>query len=92
MLLDHAQLQRLEMPLAELELSARLLNALEENGMIYVGDALQKTPLEIACIPHIGESWILELFDGLARIGFRRAIPLDWAKLQRDALAAKKPR
>lgn len=62
---------RLALPLAELfgEEHARTVNALEERGMFYVRDLLQRTVDDLQRIPNFGPTTIAVIFDTLASIG-----------------------
>jgi DNA-directed RNA polymerase subunit alpha len=65
--------QRLEMSTAEIGLSVRTTNCLEERGIFTVNDLLHCTPTDLLGISNFGEKTLEEVYDALAEIGFRRA-------------------
>ncbi len=64
--------QRLEMSTAEIGLSVRTTNCLEERGIFTVNDLLHCTPTDLLGISNFGEKTLEEVYDALAEIGFRR--------------------
>ena len=64
--------QRLEMSTAEIGLSVRTTNCLEERGIFTVNDLLHCTPTDLLSISNFGEKTLEEVYDALAEIGFRR--------------------
>ena len=64
--------QRLEMSTAEIGLSVRTTNCLEERGIFTVNDLLHCTPSDLLSISNFGEKTLEEVYASLERIGFRR--------------------
>lgn len=64
--------QRLEMSTAEIGLTVRTTNCLEERGIFTVRDLLQCTPTQLLSISNFGEKTLEEVYEALAKIGFRR--------------------
>ena len=68
--------ERLEMSTAEIGLSVRTTNCLEERGIFTVHDLLQCTRDDLLSISNFGEKTLDEVYKALAAIGFaRRAKP-----------------
>ena len=64
--------QRLEMSTAEIGLSVRTTNCLEERGIFTVRDLLNCTPEDLLDISNFGEKTLEEVYDALNKIGFER--------------------
>ena len=64
--------QRLEMSTAEIGLSVRTTNCLEERGIFTVSDLLNCTPADLLSISNFGEKTLEEVYASLEKIGFRR--------------------
>ena len=64
--------QRLEMSTAEIGLSVRTTNCLEERGIFTVRDLLNCTPEDLLDISNFGEKTLEEVYDSLNKIGFER--------------------
>lgn len=64
--------ERLEMSTAEIGLSVRTTNCLEERGIFTVHDLLQCTPDDLLAISNFGEKTLDEVYKALEGIGFRR--------------------
>lgn len=64
--------QKLEMSTAEIGLSVRTTNCLEEKGIFTVQDLLQTTPDDLLSISNFGEKTLEEVYKALASIGFHR--------------------
>ena len=64
--------QRLEMSTAEIGLSVRTTNCLEERGIFTVRDLLNCTPEDLLDISNVGEKTLEEVYDSLNKIGFER--------------------
>ncbi len=64
--------ERLELSIAEIELSVRTTNCLEETGIFTVRDLLQATPKRLLGITNFGEKTLEEVYDALANLGFYR--------------------
>jgi DNA-directed RNA polymerase subunit alpha len=73
---DHAKTQneddRLDLPLAETDLSVRTVNCLEEQAIFTVRDLLNCTPERLLEIPNFGEKTLLTVFEALEKVGFSR--------------------
>ena len=66
---------RLEMSTAEIGLSVRTTNCLEERGIFSVSDLLNCTPEDLLEISNFGEKTLEEVYSALETIGFYRRIP-----------------
>ncbi|MFO7904394.1 MAG: DNA-directed RNA polymerase subunit alpha C-terminal domain-containing protein [Planctomycetota bacterium] len=64
--------QHLEMSTAEIGLSVRTTNCLEERGIFTVNDLLHCTRADLLNISNFGEKTLEEVYDALAKIGFVR--------------------
>ena len=64
--------ERLEMSTAEIGLSVRTTNCLEERGIFTVGDLLKRTPDDLLSISNFGEKTLQEVYKALEEIGFYR--------------------
>ncbi len=64
--------ERLEMSTAEIGLSVRTTNCLEERGIFTVHDLLQCTREDLLSISNFGEKTLDEVYKALAGIGFSR--------------------
>lgn len=64
--------QRLELSTAEIGLSVRTTNCLEETGVFTVRDLLNCTPAKLLGIANFGEKTLDEVYRALEKIGFRR--------------------
>ncbi len=64
--------QRLEMSTAEIGLSVRTTNCLEEKGIFTVEDLLNSTPDELLNISNFGEKTLEEVYKALEGIDFYR--------------------
>jgi len=64
--------QKLEMSTAEIGLSVRTTNCLEEKGIFTVEDLLNSTPDELLSISNFGEKTLEEVYKALEGIGFCR--------------------
>ena len=64
--------QRLEMSTAEIGLSVRTTNCLEERGIFTVGDLLNCTRDDLLSISNFGEKTLEEVYTSLEGIGFYR--------------------
>jgi DNA-directed RNA polymerase subunit alpha len=65
--------ERLEMSTAEIGLSVRTTNCLEERGIFTVRDLLNSTPEQLLCIANFGEKTLEEVYKALEKFGFYRA-------------------
>jgi DNA-directed RNA polymerase subunit alpha len=65
-------LGRLEMSTAEMGLSVRTTNCLEERGIFTVSDLLQCTREDLLSISNFGEKTLDEVYKSLEGIGFYR--------------------
>ena len=64
--------QKLEMSTAEIGLSVRTTNCLEERGIFTVRDLLNSTPEDLLGISNFGEKTLDEVYKALEGIGFCR--------------------
>jgi DNA-directed RNA polymerase subunit alpha len=64
--------QRLEMSTAEIGLTVRTTNCLEERGIFSVNDLLHCTRSDLLSISNFGEKTLEEVYDSLSKIGFSR--------------------
>lgn len=71
---NHQQLmrERLEMSTAEIGLTVRTTNCLEERGIFTVNDLLHATREELLSISNFGEKTLEEVYKSLENIGFYR--------------------
>ncbi|MFO0870404.1 MAG: DNA-directed RNA polymerase subunit alpha C-terminal domain-containing protein [Pirellulales bacterium] len=65
-------LQKLDMSTAEIGLTVRTTNCLEDRGIFTVRDLLQCTREELLSISNFGEKTLEEVYKSLEKIGFRR--------------------
>ena len=63
---------KLEMSTAEIGLSVRTTNCLEERGIFTVNDLLHCTREDLLSISNFGEKTLEEVYKALEGIGFRR--------------------
>jgi DNA-directed RNA polymerase subunit alpha len=63
---------RLEMSTAEIGLSVRTTNCLEERGIFTVNDLLHCTPEDLLSISNFGEKTLEEVYKALEGVGFVR--------------------
>jgi DNA-directed RNA polymerase subunit alpha len=66
--------QKLDMSTAEIGLSVRTTNCLEETGIFTVEDLLNSTPDELLGISNFGEKTLEEVYKSLEGIGFCRKL------------------
>ena len=64
--------RKLEMSTAEIGLTVRTTNCLEERGIFTVEDLLHCTPQDLLSISNFGEKTLEEVYKALDAIGFRR--------------------
>jgi DNA-directed RNA polymerase subunit alpha len=64
---------KLEMSAAEIGLSVRTTNCLEEQGIFTVQDLLYCTPQDLLAISNFGEKTLEEVYKALEGIGFCRS-------------------
>jgi DNA-directed RNA polymerase subunit alpha len=65
--------EKLEMSTAEIGLSVRTTNCLEERGIFTVHDLLNCTKVDLLSISNFGEKTLEEVYKSLEKIGFFRA-------------------
>jgi DNA-directed RNA polymerase subunit alpha len=65
--------ERLEMSTAEIGLSVRTTNCLEERGIFTVRDLLNSTPEQLLSIANFGGKTLEEVYKSLEKFGFYRA-------------------
>jgi DNA-directed RNA polymerase subunit alpha len=64
--------QRLDLSIAEMGLSVRTTNCLEETGIFTVRDLLNSTPKKLLAISNFGEKTLDEVYGSLETLGFHR--------------------
>lgn len=64
--------ERLEMSTAEIGLTVRTTNCLEERGIFTVRDLLNCTPEDLLSISNFGEKTLEEVYKALEKMGFLR--------------------
>lgn len=64
--------EQLELSTAEIGLSVRTTNCLEEKGIFSVRDLLHSTPEELLSISNFGEKTLEEVYAALEKIGYYR--------------------
>ena len=77
---------KLEMSTAEIGLTVRTTNCLEERGIFTVNDLLNCTREDLLGISNFGEKTLEEVYKALEGIGFRRTGQEDRAPRRRDVL------
>lgn len=80
--------QRLDMSTAEIGVSVRTTNCLEERGIFTVRDLLNSTPDQLLSIANFGEKTLEEVYKALEKFGFYRP----GRRPRETAAAATKPR
>ena len=73
----HADKTRRDTPIAEMVLSVRVVNVLEERGIIFAGQLLTQKYADLIEIPNLGEKTLREVRAALKRIGLT---PPAWRK------------
>ena len=69
---EKVQKERLEMSTAEIGLSVRTTNCLEERGIFTVNDLLHCTRDDLLAISNFGEKTLDEVYKALEGVGFYR--------------------
>jgi len=64
--------ERLDLSIAEMGLSVRTTNCLEEDGILTVRDLLHATPKRLLAISNFGEKTLGEVYAALEKLGFYR--------------------
>ena len=64
--------ERLDLSIAEMKLSVRTTNCLEETGILTVRDLLNATPKRLLSISNFGEKTLEEVYDALEQLDFYR--------------------
>lgn len=64
--------KRLDLSIAEMGLSVRTTNCLEETGILTVRDLLNATPKKLLAISNFGEKTLDEVYASLETLGFYR--------------------
>jgi DNA-directed RNA polymerase subunit alpha len=67
--------EKLDLSTAEIGLTVRTTNCLEEKGIFTVKDLLNTTRVELLSISNFGEKTLEEVYKSLAAIGFLRNTP-----------------
>jgi len=66
------RIQRLDLSIAEMGLSVRTTNCLEETGIFTVRDLLNSNPKKLLSISNFGEKTLDEVYSSLEVLGFYR--------------------
>lgn len=64
--------EQLELSTAEIGLTVRTTNCLEEKGIFTVRDLLKSTPKDLLSISNFGEKTLEEVYVALEKIGYYR--------------------
>jgi DNA-directed RNA polymerase subunit alpha len=64
--------EQLDLSTAEIGLTVRTTNCLEEKGIFTVGDLLRSTPKDLLSISNFGEKTLDEVYSSLEKIGYHR--------------------
>ncbi|MDO5310135.1 MAG: DNA-directed RNA polymerase subunit alpha C-terminal domain-containing protein [Planctomycetia bacterium] len=70
--LQQERMEKMEMSLAEIGLSVRTTNCLDEHGVATVADLLRCSREELLGIPNFGEKTLDEVLNALEKLGFLR--------------------
>ncbi len=65
--------EKLDLSMAEIGLSVRTTNCLDEQGVSTVGELLKCKRSDLLSIPNFGEKTLEEVFNALEKLGFVRA-------------------
>ena len=65
--------EKLDLSMAEIGLSVRTTNCLDEQGISTVGELLKCKRSDLLSIPNFGEKTLEEVFNALEKLGFLRA-------------------
>ena len=65
---------KLELSTAQIGLTVRTTNCLEERGIFTVRDLLRTSPEDLLGITNFGEKTLEEVYHALAKIGFQRKV------------------
>lgn len=66
--------ERLDLSIAEMGLSVRTTNCLEETGILTVRDLLRTHSSQLLKISNFGEKTLDEVYDALAVLGYHRRV------------------
>ena len=64
--------EQLDLSTAEIGLTVRTTNCLEEKGIFTVRDLLRSTPKDLLSISNFGEKTLEEVYSALEKIGYYR--------------------
>jgi DNA-directed RNA polymerase subunit alpha len=64
--------EQLDLSTAEIGLTVRTTNCLEEKGIFTVRDLLKSTPKDLLSISNFGEKTLEEVYSALEKIGYYR--------------------
>lgn len=64
--------EKLDLSMAEIGLSVRTTNCLDEQGISTVGELLKCKRSDLLSIPNFGEKTLEEVFNALEKLGFVR--------------------
>ncbi len=71
---DRILRDKLALSVAELSLSVRTTNCLEENGIFTIEDLLKKDRSDLLAFDNFGEKTLEEVYRALEAIGFKRRV------------------
>ena len=74
----YALARKQETPIVEMGLPVRIVNALEDLGVIYAGEVVRKTKATLLTVESFGDKTIDEISAAVARLGL--PVPEDWAR------------
>ncbi|GHT32408.1 DNA-directed RNA polymerase subunit alpha [Planctomycetales bacterium] len=66
------RMRKLELSIAELGLSVRTTNGLDEQGISTIGGLLSRRREDLLKIPNFGEKTIEDIYNALEKLGFTR--------------------
>ena len=85
----HHREQMLKTPVADMALTVRIINTLEENGVILAGDLLGQTYASLMRMKNFGDKTLREVSAAVAKLGLT---PPAWTKPPKDDLPQPKKR
>jgi len=85
---EYARELRLDTPVAEMGVSVRLVNTLENLGIILCRDLMQFTAAQLYEIPNFGDKMLVECREGVKRLGLQP--PRGWRRPRRQHTSKQK--
>jgi DNA-directed RNA polymerase subunit alpha len=83
---------KLEMSTAEIGLSVRTTNCLEDRGIFTVNDLLHCTREDLLAISNFGEKTLEEVYKALEGIGFHRRTKRETGSIPLKSVSPSQPR